>query len=735
MSRFIGFMIILILCSALFLTYVPLSRALETVFIQSDGSIYPSMVPIQRNGDVYQITSNIVFEGMGIVVQKSGIVLDGLGNSLHGSGSLIGVKIDNADNLIVKNLRISSFDLGIEVSGSNNLLCDNEILMNNKGVGLRQNEYTVIDSNLIKDNSIGGIITLEQTYFGRIMNNTISMNGFGIGYVSDGHGWINTTIVGNKIFDNYGLGISFVGYHSQGVDNTIISNQINNNRGGISLAIGCSGNLIYDNNVTSNQGSGINFEGGPSNNEVVGNNIEFNTAGIYLGPGVFWWEPYPEFNNLIADNSIENNEYFGLKLLANGKNVIEENFFKNNSDAIILDYLNNPDYPESSDTPGFYSTKNVITKNTIVTNSYGFKIFNCSNNRIFGNNVLNNINQVYSDLSVNRWDDGFSSGNYWSDHIVADSNNDGVGDVPYVMDDYNIDYYPLFRPLSQPSLGYLVVQGMDNLIYDATLDFSKMTFSSWRPLPGSTDDSPGAVVCGNQLHMVVRGLSGDSLYHGYIDLADGVFKGWSWISGATLSSPTLSSNGTAITLTVRGNDNRIYYRVYTMASQTWSDWQTLASGLTCDAVSALMYDSELLIVVRGYSPVDINGNNTLWQTVINLDTGDYSDWALIPGLVTSSPALAGWGNEDDYCLIVRGGDNRIYINKYIDFYWAGWMVLSSGLTSESPAAAIIDNRLHLVTVGLDKTALWQSVLNLDSEAFSGWVRIAGATPSKPVILL
>jgi predicted secreted protein len=38
-------------------------------------------------------------------------------------------------------------------------------------------------------------------------------------------------------------------------------------------------------------------------------------------------------------------------------------------------------------------------------------------------------------------------GNYWADYNGTDENNDGVGDLPFVLNEKNIDYYPLMNPV------------------------------------------------------------------------------------------------------------------------------------------------------------------------------------------------------------------------------------------------------------------------------------------------
>ncbi|PVX23648.1 MAG: hypothetical protein CW691_10035 [Candidatus Bathyarchaeum sp.] len=77
----------------------------------------------------------------------------------------------------------------------------------------------------------------------------------------------------------------------------------------------------------------------------------------------------------------------------------------------------------------------------IIRNSGGSVIEQCT---FYHNNFVNNTQtvQVESPSSQNYWDNG-SEGNYWSNYNETDSNGDGVGDISYVIDDNNIDRYPL----------------------------------------------------------------------------------------------------------------------------------------------------------------------------------------------------------------------------------------------------------------------------------------------------
>ena len=100
----------------------------------------------------------------------------------------------------------------------------------------------------------------------------------------------------------------------------------------------------------------------------------------------------------------------------------------------------------------YYHAPNNITQNTIKNNGVGiaveFGTYADAKNTIYQNNFINN---ALSANSTGSGSDGWSygtpiNGNYWSDYKGVDSNQDGIGDTPYVIGSGNQDNYPLMHP-------------------------------------------------------------------------------------------------------------------------------------------------------------------------------------------------------------------------------------------------------------------------------------------------
>jgi nitrous oxidase accessory protein len=150
--------------------------------------------------------------------------------------------------------------------------------------------------------------------------------------------------------------------------------------------------------------------------------------------------------NYANENIVENNYIEscveGIQIWQNSNNnTITENTIKNCQDtAINFQYSNN----------------NKLIGNNITNSGLGTSIYGSNNNSICKNNYVNNTIQ----FSANEWyyltfgnprSVNIISENYWSDYDGTDADDDGIGDVPYVIDENNMDPYPLMKPVMLPT--------------------------------------------------------------------------------------------------------------------------------------------------------------------------------------------------------------------------------------------------------------------------------------------
>lgn len=136
-------------------------RGSGTIYIRANGSVEPSTVPIQRDGNLYTFTGDIN-DYDGIVVERNNIIVDGKNHLIDGGDRemTFGIALESRENVTIENMIIKHFGLGcIRLdSSSNNFILANYLASDN-----RYGEGIVIDGN---NNTISG--------------NTITNNGFGI---------------------------------------------------------------------------------------------------------------------------------------------------------------------------------------------------------------------------------------------------------------------------------------------------------------------------------------------------------------------------------------------------------------------------------------------------------------------------------------------------------------------------------------------------------------------------
>ena len=196
-------------------------EASGTIYIRATGEV-EGTDKIQRDGDVYTFTANIFDE---IVVERDGIVVDGAGYTLQGTGSGTGISLLGRSNVIIRNMEIKTFNQGISLDGSSSIKISNNNVTNNiSGIGLTDSSNNIISENNIAQNTA----TYGIALWGFSSYNIIS---------------------GNDITQNNMDGIRL--YNSS--NNTISGNNITqNNYGGIRIRYESSNNDIYHNNFIDN---------------------------------------------------------------------------------------------------------------------------------------------------------------------------------------------------------------------------------------------------------------------------------------------------------------------------------------------------------------------------------------------------------------------------------------------------------------------------------------------------
>ena len=93
------------------------------------------------------------------------------------------------------------------------------------------------------------------------------------------------------------------------------------------------------------------------------------------------------------------------------------------------------------------SSNNTIVGNDIRTRQLYLAESLVGTNYFYHNNFYDSKwNKTAATNSANIWSNN-GQGNYWSDYNGTDSNHDGIGDTPYIIDATNSDKFPLLNPV------------------------------------------------------------------------------------------------------------------------------------------------------------------------------------------------------------------------------------------------------------------------------------------------
>jgi len=275
------------------------------------------------------------------------------------------------------------------------------------GDGSYNDPYSIA-SVVVDAQSVGSSIRIENSYNKYfIIDGCLLMNAQAIGgeagIVLD---WVhNGTIYNCEISNNYaGIIVS----HSKNV--TIERNNVDTNGGqGIILSQSVE-NYIIDNYQEMSSYYGLFLNSGSNNNTITGNTFRENSGAATHGDGIRITDS--ESNNVTNNFLMYNDKGIRIEDASHYNRIVNNTFFNNTVYGAL------------------------VAANTRVSRNNQFYL------NYFDNPSAQN---ALDNGTATQWDNG-AIGNYWSDYVGVDANDDGIGDTAHSLPGTGggIDDFPIW---------------------------------------------------------------------------------------------------------------------------------------------------------------------------------------------------------------------------------------------------------------------------------------------------
>ena len=504
--------LLLALAAVLTLSFIDAQPAMaqtqSSICIQPDGSI-EGTDKIVKDEQVYTLVGDLSGSAKNgecfISIRKDGIMLDGLGHTILGTRTGVAIELKGRSNVVIKNLFINNFGVGIDLgsdynletqittNSTNNQILNNHITTVYDGIALQAARNNSIVGNTITSPSSSFGIDVKVSYGNTIADNHLFGGGIGLykqtqntfrGNTVDGKPIVILEGASNQVVDGaaqvllYGCTDMTVKNVSPSTDLKVAITLYGTNN---SQIVNCKGNIILENSnhntISKNQLTSTIKLYLSHNNQITENTINSKgDFGINL-----------EFclNNNIQANTISTIGKVGISFASSNGNYIHGNLIYGCESGIELTYTHftstrPPEWASTSINNSIFANNvtgcaigislngvsgNMVFANNIVgCGELGVRISIANGNAFYHNNFINNKQDVYEEHSYfdrpngryisyysanNTWDDGYpSGGNYWSNYNGTDADGDGIGDTPYIAFENQTDNYPLMKPFA-----------------------------------------------------------------------------------------------------------------------------------------------------------------------------------------------------------------------------------------------------------------------------------------------
>ncbi len=347
-----------------------------------------------NGGDTLHVSSSTYYENI-VVNKELSIVGENSENTIINGGILDPSVRIAANNSVLQDFKLNSTEeYKIAISGCKNVTISSNNILGGYGILIENSENITIEKNHVANCEFNGVSLVSSMNI-RIVSNEIlgssvsPLYPLSTGYAISLENSSLNVIENNSVFDS-DFGIYLTNSNRNNVTNNVVSD-------------------FYFEDLHA--GNGIAILHSSSNNTISNNDIsKMSFYGILVNQSS---------NNFFIRNSILNCEVAAFTLQLSNYNLVDGNLFENN-EVLALE-MNGSNF-----------------------------------NSVYHNSFINNNNHTFlSDSSGNIWDNGYpSGGNYWDDYSGTDFYNglfqnetgsDGIGDIPYDLDDSNQDKYPLIN--------------------------------------------------------------------------------------------------------------------------------------------------------------------------------------------------------------------------------------------------------------------------------------------------